>query len=191
VLVPASLFGIVKWVEDHHQRLPIYGKRDHRILDFKVFDQDKKSFTPASWDGKIVVVNVFFTHCPVVCPKMMRNLKSVQDLFANERDLLITSFTVDPERDSSQRLKDYMKTMSIEERNWSLVTGNKKAIYNLARTSLLLVATDGDGGQQDFIHSDRLVLIDKKKRIRGFYDGTRKEETDKLMRDVLRLKRER
>jgi protein SCO1/2 len=103
--------------------------------------------------------------------------------------LLINSFTVDPERDSVGQLKSYAGKMDIHD-NWQLITGEKKEIYKLARKSLLVVATDGDGGPNDFIHSELLVLVDQAKRIRGFYNGTDDAEVNNLLRDIKRLEKE-
>ena len=93
------------------------------------------------------------------------------------------SFTVDPERDSAGQLKIYFKRLG-GGKNWSLLTGNKKELYRFARKDLLLSATDGDGGPEDFIHSDNLILIDREKQIRGFYKGTDKEDMDRLIQDI-------
>ena len=118
----------------------------------------------------------------------IRNLKKVQQLYAGDEELMINSFTVDPERDSVGQLLEYATRMDIQK-NWQLITGSKKDIYKLARKSFLVVATDGDGGPDDFIHSELLILIDKQKRIRGFYNGTVSGEVDDLLRDINRLKR--
>jgi protein SCO1/2 len=121
---------------------------------------------------------------------MTRSLKNVQGLYAGDKELLLTSFSVDPERDSVDQLKQYAEKMNIRD-NWLLLTGSKKEIYMLARNSFLITATDGDGGPQDFIHSELLVLIDKQKRIRGYYNGTLPSEVDNLLRDISRLKKEK
>lgn len=189
VLLPMGVFALVKWYEHSFTKLPVLGPAEHTIADFRLTNQHGTTTSLKAWDDKIVVANLFFTHCPVVCPKMMRNLKTVQQLYANEKELMLTSFTVDPERDSATQLKRYASKMNIEN-NWILITGSKKEIYKLARKSLLLVATDGDGGADDFIHSEFLVLIDKQKHIRGFYKGTEKEDVDNLLRDIKKLKEE-
>ena len=120
---------------------------------------------------------------------MIHNLKKVQQRFPGDRDLLLASFTVDPDRDSVRQLNRYASQLDIRG-NWQLLTGSKKEIYRLARKSFLIVATDGDGGSDDFIHSEQFVLIDGKKRVRGFYKGTSETEVKTLLRDIARLKRE-
>jgi protein SCO1/2 len=189
VLLPMGVFGIVKWYEHTYTRLPVLGGNDHTIANYQLVNQYGKTSSQAEWQGKITVNNFFFTHCPSICPKMIRNLKKVQQLYANDPSILVNSFTVDPERDSVGQLKSYATKMDIQN-NWQLITGEKKEIYKLARKSFLVVATDGDGGPNDFIHSELLVLVDKAKRIRGFYNGTDDAEVNNLLRDIKRLEKE-
>jgi len=190
VILPITVFAIVKWYENNYQRLPVLGGNDHIIAGFTMRDQQGNSTGLESWEDKIVVADFFFTHCPTICPKMTRNLKRVQERFINDNIILINSFTVDPERDSVSRLSAYASQFNISG-NWKLLTGDKTEIYRLARKSFLITATDGDGGPNDFIHSDKLVLIDKHKRIRGFYGGTSEAEVDQLIRDIQKLKKEK
>lgn len=189
IFLPVSVFAVVKWYEHAFTKLPVLVADDHRIGSFTLRDQSGKSVSLNDWDNKIVVANFFFTHCPVVCPKMTRNLKKVQDIYRNDKDFLISSFSVDPERDSSAQLQRFAKRMNIED-GWLLLTGSKKEIYVLARKSFLVTATDGDGGPQDFIHSDMLVLVDKQKRIRGYYKGTDEAAVNDLIRDIACLQKE-
>jgi len=189
VIFPVTVFAIVKWYENKYTALPVLGGEKHRIADFNLLNQHGGSSSLKDWDNKIVVADFFFTRCPVVCPKMTRSLKKVKEIYSNETQLLISSFSVDPERDSVSHLKQYAEKMNIRD-NWSLLTGDKKEIYKLARNSFMVTATDGDGGELDFIHSELLVLVDKQKRIRGFYNGTIPSEVDELIRDISRLKNE-
>lgn len=190
LLTPMAVFALVKWYERAYTPLPLMGPEGHAIADFSLTNQHGGQTTQKDWNDKIVVADFFFTHCPVVCPKMTRSLKEVQRLYLNDEELLITSFTVDPERDSAGQLAAYAKKMDIEK-NWLLLTGDKKELYRLARKSFLITATDGDGGENDFIHSELLILIDKQRRIRGYYNGTVQAEVEELMADIARLKRER
>jgi protein SCO1 len=191
VCLPFGVFTVVSWYQAKYQQLPVYGESNHVISEFSLTNQDGDPVTTKNWDNRIIVANFFFTHCPVVCPKMTKNLKTVQQAFSNDPRLLIESITVDPERDTVGQLRQYASRFDISTGNWSLLTGEKKDIYRLARKSFLVVATDGDGGPQDFIHSEKLVLIDAKKRIRGFYDGTSAAETKQLITDIKKLKKER
>ena len=105
-----------------------------------------------------------------------------------DRNILLLSFSVTPEIDSVAQLKKYALEKGVNDKRWNLLTGNKKDIYNLARKSYLVAKSDGDGGKYDMIHTENFVLVDKEKRIRGFYDGTSEEEMDKLLIDVEILK---
>lgn len=188
-IIPFSVFGVVKWYEHKFTKLPVLVGEDHVIQDYMLTDHNGNAVTDRALENKITVVDFFFTHCPVVCPKMTRSMKRVQQLFADRKNFQLVSFTVDPERDSPERLRDYMQKMDIG-RNWTMITGSKKEIYLLARNSFKIVATDGDGGPDDFIHSELLVLIDKNKQIRGYYNGTIPSEVDDLLRDFQRLEKE-
>jgi protein SCO1/2 len=196
-IIPFGAFAVYMYCEKNFERLPIYGnmnivngtKEYHVIPDFQLTNQEKKSITVNEWKGRIVVADFFFTHCPVICPKMTNSLKRVQDAFSHD-DILINSFSIDPERDDSKRLSIYAQKFSINTDNWQLLTGDKKEIYKLARNGFMIVATDGDGGPDDFIHSEKLVLIDKHRRIRGYYDGTSQKEVSNLIFDIKKLQHE-
>lgn len=189
VMVPVTLFAVMKWYNQNHTPLLVLGPAGHKVAAFSFTNQNGQAVSDKNWEEKIVVAHCFFTHCPVVCPKMVHNLQKVQEAFAGDKQILFASFTVDPQRDSAAQLLRYANRMKISG-NWHLLTGEKKLLYNLARHSLLLTATTGDGGAQDFIHSETLVLIDGQKRIRGFYRGTDATASQQLIRDVARLKKE-
>ncbi len=196
-VVPIIAYSGYLFFEQKIKKLPVYGKKEmkgdrkieHVIDDFELLNQDGIKKGIQDWEGEIVVADFFFTHCPVVCPKMTANLKKVQQSF-NEDEILINSFSVDPQRDSAVQLKKYAEKFKISLVNWQLLTGDKKDIYKLARNSFMIVATDGDGGPEDFIHSEKLVLIDKQRRVRGYYDGTSKKETNELIYDIKKLQNE-
>ena len=191
VVLPLSVFAVVNWYEKTVQKLPVLVSKDHRITDFKLTNQHGGTTTTKDWENKIVVADFFFTRCPSVCPKMTNNLKKVQAANINNSDVFIASFTVDPENDSTAVLQKYVNRFQINENNWHLLTGSKKDIYRLARKSFLVIATDGDGGPDDFIHSDLLILVDKQKRIRGYYEGTVEKEVQQLIKDIKKLENEK
>jgi protein SCO1/2 len=188
-IVPLTAYALLNVYERRWEKLTVYAS-GRPVADFTLTNQDGKEVSTALWSNKIVVSNFFFSHCPVVCPKMMANLKRLNISLQGDKEILINSFSVDPERDSVARLKKYADQFGIDTRQWDLLTGQKKDIYKLARNSFMVVATDGDGGPADFIHSDKLVLIDKQKRIRGYYDGTSETETNQLLLDIKKLKHE-
>ncbi len=190
-------FGM-NWINKNYTAPPILGPVTkehgkvfyHTISDFSLKNQDGKQITRADWNEKIVVADFFFSHCPSVCPKMTKNLKALQTRLKDDNNIQIYSFSIDPERDSVARLKQYAEKQEIDNYNWDLLTGSKQDIYRLARNSFMIVATDGDGGPADFIHSEKFVLIDKQKRIRGYYEGTKESELEKLILDIKKLEHE-
>lgn len=199
VAVPFFLFAIVHWYENKFDKLPVLGKLEmnkngvlaqHEIADFTFQNQDGRLFSSGELKNKIVVANFFFTSCPSICPNMMNHVKQIQDEFLKDNRVAFISFTVDPLRDSAKRLKWYSCKFNINNYDWNLLTGNKIEIYRLARKSFYLTTDDGDGGENDFIHSDQLVLIDANKHIRGYYNGTDDNSTEQLKQDIKKLEHE-
>jgi protein SCO1/2 len=163
-------------------------KKYHKIKDFSMKNQNGETITQEFYNDKIYVADFFFTTCPTICPIMTENMGYVQEKIKNDSDVLLLSFSVTPEIDSVEKLKKYALEKNVIDSKWNLVTGNKKDIYNLARTSYLVAKTNGDGGKYDMIHTENFVLVDKEKRIRGFYDGTNSKEMDQLLNDIKILK---
>jgi protein SCO1/2 len=151
-------------------------------------NQNGETITQEFYNDKIYVADFFFTTCPTICPIMTENMGYVQEKIKNDSDVLLLSFSVTPEIDTVEQLKKYSLEKNVIDSKWNLVTGNKKDIYNLARTSYLVAKTNGDGGKYDMIHTENFVLVDKEKRIRGFYDGTNSKEMDQLLNDIKILK---
>jgi protein SCO1/2 len=187
VVVPITVFGVVKWYENKFDALPVLGPGKHLVKTFGFKDQNANTYTHNNWKNKIVVANFFFTHCPIVCVKMTNQLKRLQAY--GSKNIIINSFSVDPERDTVGKLKSYAEKFGIGG-NWFLLTGDKIELYRFARKDLLITATDGDGGPEDFIHSENLVLIDQQNRIRGFYKGTEENEINRLVQDIKKLEEE-
>ena len=163
-------------------------KKYHTIADFSLTNQNGKTITQEDYEGKIYIADFFFTTCPTICPIMTKNMAAIQEEIIGDDDVLLLSHSVTPVIDSVAQLKKYALEKGVIDAKWNLVTGDKKQIYELARKSYLAVLTDGDGGPFDMIHTENFILVDKERRIRGFYDGTKTEEIEKLMRDLDILK---
>ena len=163
-------------------------KKYHRIADFSLLNQNGDTITQENYRDKIYVADFFFTTCPTICPIMTANLVEVQAALANDPEVLLLSHSVTPEIDSVAQLKKYANEKGVNDAKWNLVTGDKEQIYELARKSYLAVQEDGDGGPFDMIHTENFILVDKQRRIRGFYDGTKEEEMDRLLSDIEILK---
>ena len=171
-----------KWIEKTDEGFD----KIHSIADFKFQNQKGNWITQDDLEGKIYVANFFFSICQNVCPLMMGNLLKVQDTFKSNPNIKILSHTVMPWLDSVGRLREYADFNGINAESWSLLTGDKKEIYELARNSYF--ADEGFGKtvteNDDFLHTENLVLIDQNRHIRGVYNGTLSLETKQLIEDI-------
>jgi len=163
-------------------------KKYHTIADFSLTNQNGKIITQRDYADKIYIADFFFTTCPTICPIMTKNMAGIQAQIIDDDDVLLLSHSVTPVIDSVAQLKKYALEKGVNDTKWNLVTGDKKQIYQLARKSYLAVKNDGDGGPFDMIHTENFILVDKERRIRGFYDGTKTEDIEKLMEDLDILK---
>ena len=163
-------------------------KKYHTIADFSLTNQNGKTITHEDYTNKIYIADFFFTTCPTICPIMTKNMASLQEKILDDQEVMLLSHSVTPEIDSVPQLKKYALEKGVRDSKWNLVTGDKKQIYELARKSYMAVKTDGDGGKYDMIHTENFILVDKERRIRGFYDGTKPEEMEVLLEDLETLK---
>ena len=159
-------------------------KKYHRIADFSLTNQNGKTLTQNDFKGKIYVADFFFTTCPSICVAMTDNLIKVQEKIKNNPNVMLLSHSVTPKIDSVAQLKKYALEKGVIDNKWHLVTGDKKAIYELARKSYLAVKEDGDGSPFDMIHTENFILVDPESRIRGFYDGTDLDEIERLLEEL-------
>jgi len=153
----------------------------HTLNDFHLYDQDGKPVSLHSFDNKIFVANFFYTHCPTVCNEMNANVDSLAQAWAKNKMVYFASITVDPERDSVKTLKTYAGKFKSTPK-WAFLTGDTTTIYTLARHGFLVNALRAD--KDDFIYSDKLILIDQHKRIRGYYSGTSSTDVIRLNDEI-------
>lgn len=165
-------------------------RKYHTIGDFKLINQNGDTITQDFYKDKIYVADFFFTTCLTICPVMTDHMLKIQEKLKDDPEVLLLSHTVFPTADSVPVLKKYAEEKGVNDEKWNLVTGDKKHIYELARKSYLASKSDGDGGPYDMIHTENFVLVDKEKRIRGFYDGTSPEAIEELIEDIKILKAE-
>ena len=161
-----------------------YKSKYHTIADFSFVNQNGDTITQKNYEGKIYVADFFFTTCGSICPKMSTNLSEVQKAVLNNPKVLLLSHTVFPEVDSVSVLKAYAVKYGVVDSKWNLVTGDKKEIYTMARKSYLAVKLGRPDQLYDMVHTENFVLVDQKRRVRGFYDGTNKEEIKRLLEDI-------
>ena len=167
-----------------------YKKKYHKIAEFSLTNQNGETITQDTYKDKIYVADFFFTTCQTICPIMTDHMAQIQKEIINDPDVMLLSHTVTPEIDSVAQLKKYALKKGVNDAKWNLVTGDKKQIYQLARKSYLAVKTDGNGDIYDMIHTENFMLIDKKRQIRGYYDGTNPEDIKRLIADIETLKEE-
>lgn len=161
-----------------------YIRKYHTIADFSFVNQNGKTITQKDYEGKVYVADFFFTTCGSICPKMTTNLADVQKAIINNPKVMLLSHTVFPETDSIPVLKAYAKKHGVIDSKWNLVTGDKKEIYTMARKSYLAVKLGKPEELYDMVHTENFVLVDQKRRVRGFYDGTKKEDMQRLITDI-------
>jgi protein SCO1/2 len=202
VFMISAIYSILK----PEKRLPVFNPVDvnprlvdqsllhinsnHKIGDFSLINQNGKVITQEDYKDKIYVSDFFFTTCQTICPIMTHNMAKIQKEFSEDDSVMLLSHSVTPEIDSVAVLRDYADRKGVVDAKWNVTTGDKKHIYELARKSYFAVVDEGDGGVQDFIHTENFILVDKKRQIRGYYDGTQDEEMDRLITDIKTLQKE-
>ena len=188
------------------KRLPIYSPSDvnpklvdasvkhiqsnHKIADFSLTNQNGTTITNKTYEGKIYIADFFFTSCQTICIAMAYNMSELQAHYKEDADIMFLSHSVTPVMDSVPVLKAYALNKGVIDGKWNVTTGPKKHIYELARKSYFAVLDEGNGDENDFIHTEQFVLVDKDRRIRGYYDGTDKEDMKKIITDIVLLKEE-
>ncbi|CAL2102587.1 Protein SCO1/2 [Tenacibaculum sp. 190130A14a] len=164
--------------------------KNHTIGDFSLINQNGETVTNADYDGKIYVADFFFTRCQTICILMAYNMTELQEHYKNDDEVMFLSHSVTPVMDSVPQLRKYANEKGVIDGKWNVTTGDKKHIYNLARKHYFATLDEGDGGANDWVHTENFVLIDKDRRIRGVYDGTKKENMQKIIDDITLLKEE-
>ncbi len=156
----------------------------HTIPPFEFMGHTGKKVSEKDFENTVFVADFFFTHCPGICPKMSSQLKRVQYEFRDDPTVKILSHTVDPARDSIETLANYAEAYEVDSTKWLLVTGEKTDLYRQARKGYRVTATEGDGGEDDFVHTEKFVLVDRNRVVRGYYDGTDSLSVNRLMEGI-------
>lgn len=203
-LVMAVISAVVLFIMYNHfktePRLPIYQpsmvnselvdeeiqhiRKFHTIADFELINQYGDTITQRTYQDKIYIADFFFTTCPTICPIMTDNMVKLQQRLKDQKDIMFLSHSVTPEIDSVPVLKNYADAKGVDGSNWNLVTGDLKHIYDLARKSYLVAQLAPGEDTYEMVHTENFVLVDKKRRIRGFYDGTDWEDMERLLEEV-------
>lgn len=194
----AYCFLLTSCIQQKEKRLPIFGEKEvagadtvyHTIKNFQLVNQDSVVITRETLKDKIYVADFFFTSCRTICPIMKTQMHRVYKAIETDPGVVLVSHTIDPEHDTVALLHDYADRLGVKSNKWLFLTGNKDSIYYLAQTSYFATAMEDQSEPDGFIHSGAFLLIDKKGRIRGKYDGTKEEDVNRLIGDIETLKSE-
>jgi protein SCO1 len=175
--------------------LPYLGQHDfigadtiyHTVPAYTLLAQDSSEFTKARVDGKIHVVNFFFTSCPAICPAMIEQMKRLQTNTADIEELMFLSHTIDPKRDTLAKLRAYIAERNLDTRNWFFLYGDKEYVYELGTNGYIINAMEDENAEGGFLHSEHFVLVDRAGHIRGLYVGTETAQVDQLEKDIRKL----
>ena len=160
----------------------------HKIPPFSMRNQRGETITEADMDGKVTVVDFFFASCNGICPRLAESMQSIDASFGDTVDLVLLSYSVMPDADTVDVLADYASSRSLESDRWHFLTGDRKTIYALGRQSYFVEERLGvDRDDDEFLHTENLVLLDRQRRIRGIYSGTNRTATSQLIADARRL----
>lgn len=194
ILAAVFMTYFYKVTREEPKKLPVYGNPGHKVGDFSFVNQEGKTVTLKDVNGKIRVVEYFFTTCKGICPKMNENMSKVYEAFRGNDKIMILSHSVDPLKDTVGAMKQYSLRFDADPKQWMFLTGDKKALYDMARNEYLVTAADDTATvdiASDFIHTDRFVLVDDSGRIRGMYKGTDMGSVNQLIGDIKELLKER
>ena len=202
LLVPVFLILFFISFASTRHKLPVYFAYDstetqkgyvvtdaHTIPDFQLQDQAGNIFKNSTHADQFKVYDFVFTRCGGICPKMTTQLVRVQEAFKNDKDVVLITMSVDPENDTSEVLMYYAKEYKAIPGKWYFLTGSKDSIYDLGQKQFFLTAKQNELDRTDFLHSDKVVLVDKKGWIRGYYNGTEEKEVDRLITEIKVLKK--
>jgi protein SCO1/2 len=198
--IPLIGIGLLFLFSCGNEALPILGNREVKVTrngnaetidtiyqtipDFQFQDQYGHSFSSKQTANKIYVADFFFVTCPSICPRMKRNLLKVNEKYGSDTNFLILSHTIDPEHDSVSVLYDYADKLNVNHGNWFFLRADRAYTYELAAHAYYASALADSTEPGGFVHSGGLILVDQQKRVRGIYDGTNADETEKLIKDI-------
>ena len=182
----AVFYGVLMYTTDFAKvKLPVL----NTVQPFSFLKQDSSMVSQQETQGRVYVAEYFFTSCKGICPKMNKNMKAIYEKFKTDSNFLVISHTVNPEVDSLPVMRHYADSMGANSKNWWFVTGSKEALYKAARESYMLDDPKNNSKNIDeqFLHTQFFTLVDRLGRVRGVYDGIKKEEVEQLIHDISEL----
>lgn len=201
LLMAPVAFLVLRTGKHHFRYLPYYGEKEvnapgdttyYQVPPFTFTDAYGNTVSDRSTEGKIIVADFFFTRCTSICPRMSAQMQQLQFKLDEPafKDILFLSHTVDPANDSLPVLRKYARKLEADSSRWKFVTGDAAAIYRQGNNGYLLSALEDSTAAEQFVHDERFVLVDKRRHIRGYYDGTNTEEMGRLVTDIKMLMKE-
>lgn len=197
---------VISCITPKEEKLPIMGRKEiskkkvngeivadtvyHQIGDFSFVNQDSIKVTQDTFKDHIYIADFFFTSCPTICPIMKTHMLRVYDTIQNLNDVKILSHTIDPEYDTVALLRDFAERLGVTSDKWHFVTGEKEKIYEIGQRSYMVTALEDQSQPGGFVHSGAFILVDKDRRIRGLYDGTKADQIDRLIQELSILRKE-
>ncbi len=154
------------------------------VQPFELTNHQGKTWASHNFQEHVSVTNFFFISCPDVCPRMNSRMKEVYLKFSDHEDFQMVSITVNPEKDTPEKMLQYARGMDVEDESWTFLTGDKRTIYRTARNDFKVSAAEGDGGATGFIHSEMLILVDREGLIRGYYESSDNRDISRLKKDL-------
>jgi protein SCO1/2 len=188
LLLGGFYYAMIKYTDFEEVKLPVL----NTVQPFAFLRQDSAMAAQKDVRNRIYVAEYFFTTCKGICPKMNKNMKAIYEQFKTDSNFLIVSHTVNPDTDSLPVLRHYADSLGADVSNWWFLTGSKESLYKTARESYLLddPKNSTKNIEEQFLHTQFFTLVDRQGRVRGVYDGIKKEEVDQLMTDIKTLIKE-
>ena len=199
-LIISSIFLLAACNSGERKKLPILGNREaveknvdgktvvdtvyQTIPPFKFLNQDSVALTDKDFDGKIYVADFFFTSCPSICPVMHRNMLKVFEEFKGNDEVSFLSHTIDYKYDTPSKLKAYAEKLGVYGKQWQFAWADRDVIYPLAEKSYLVAVNQDKNAPGGYIHQGWFILVDKEKRLRGAYDGTKPDQVEQMTKDM-------
>jgi len=195
LMIPVTIIVFLKAFGNNQYDIPIFYEAgvdnafaecplstdQHHIPEFEFVSHSGDAIGREQMEDKITVVDFFFTSCPSICPAMSSEMHRVQDAFRNDDRVQIYSISIDPDYDQPEVLAEYADRHDATPGKWFFLHGNKQQVYDLAKCGFVIPMMDGYGNPDDYVHSDKFILVDGKGRIRGYYSGTNREQVDELI----------
>jgi protein SCO1/2 len=182
----AVFYAVLTYTTDFAKvKLPIL----NTVQNFYFIKQDSSKVSQQEVKNRVYVAEFFFTTCKGICPKMNKNMKAIYEKFKTDSNFLVISHTVNPDTDLLPILNHYADSLGASKENWWFVTGSKSDLYKAARESYLLDDPKNNSKNIDeqFLHTQFFTLVDRQGRVRGVYDGIKKDEVEQLIKDINEL----